>query len=316
MAGNRARAALLEPNQIIGKAPFRVLVIEDDQVHFLYVQHLLELIFSGRLAVEWARDRHTAVERLRSGAFDVCLLDYLILDGNAREILEEATPSLLDTAIIVVSAFEDKEFVLEALRSGADDYVIKGRFTAPELERAIQFSVYRKYKEVALRRRALYDPLTGLANRDLLFDRLEEMRKYALRHQARFGVAVIDIDNLKKINDAFGHEAGDMLIQSVGQSLTGALRDSDIVARIGGDEMVAVMKDVGGTDHLGKVCANIDQAIRRERLFFRGEVVAPTCSIGAAMYPDSGTDLQDLVRTADQAMYQVKRNGGGGWRVV
>ncbi len=309
------KAALAQPDEIIGKAPFRVLVVEDDNVHYIYVQHLLECIFEGRLAVEWAREKEPAIELLRSNSFDVCLLDYLIKGANAKQILEAVNPGILDTAIIVVSAFEDKDFVLEALRAGADDYVIKGRFTAAELERAIQFSVYRKYKEVMLRRKAMYDPLTGLANRDLLLDRLDEARKYAKRHRGAFGVAVLDIDNLKKVNAAYGHEAGDILIQAVSQALTATLRESDVVARLGGDEMVAVLKDVSGRDQLSKVFRHMVLAVGRERLFFRGEMVVPSCSVGAVLYPEDGNDPLQLITMADEAMYRVKRTGGGAFLV-
>lgn len=309
------KAALAQPDEIIGKSPFRVLVVEDDTVHYIYVQHILECIFEGRLAIEWAREKEAAIECLRSNSFDVCLLDYLIKGANAKQILEAVNPGVLDTAVIVVSAFEDKDFVLEALRAGADDYVIKGRFTAAELERAIQFSVYRKYKEVMLRRKAMYDPLTGLANRDLLLDRLEEARKYAKRTRRGFGVAVLDIDNLKSVNDTYGHEAGDVLIQAVSQALTTCLRESDVVARLGGDEMVAVLKDVGDREHLGKVCSNMLEAISRERLFFRGEMVVPSCSVGAVLYPEDGNDPLHLLTLADEAMYRVKRTGGGSFLV-
>lgn len=305
------KAALAQPDEIIGKSPFRVLVVEDDTVHYIYVQHVLECIFQGRLAIEWAREMEAAIESLRSNTFDVCLLDYLIKGANAKQIMDAVNPGILDTAIIVVSAFEDKDFVLDALRAGADDYVIKGRFTATELERAIQFSVYRKYKEVMLRRKAMYDPLTGLANRDLLLDRLDEARKYAKRHRRAFGVAVLDIDNLKRVNETYGHEAGDVLLQAVSQALTGTLRESDVVARLGGDEMVALLKDIDARDQLGKVCANMVEAIGRERLFFRGEMVVPSCSIGAVLYPEDSNDPLHLLHLADEAMYRVKRTGGG-----
>lgn len=309
------KAALAQPDEIIGKAPFRVLVVEDDTVHYMYVQHILECIFEGRLAIEWAREREAAIDALRGNNFDVCLLDYLIKGANARQILEAVNPGILDTAIIVVSAFEDKDFVLEALRAGADDYVIKGRFTAAELERAIQFSVYRKYKEVMLRRKAMYDPLTGLANRDLLFDRLDEVRKYAKRNRSSFGVALLDIDNLKRVNESYGHEAGDVLIQAVSQAVTNTLRESDVVARLGGDEMVAVLRDVSGRDRLAKVCSNLITAVGKERLFFHGEMVVPSCSIGAVLYPEDGNDPLHLLTLADEAMYRVKRTGGGSFLV-
>lgn len=305
-----------DPEEVLQRSPFHILVVEDDPVHFLLVQHLLESIFKDRLFLHWNKTVDTAIDSLRTGHYDVCLLDYLIQDGNAKMILDSVNVGLLNTAIIVVSAFEERSFILDALRAGADDYVLKGRFTAPELEKAIQFATYRKHKESVLRRRALYDPLTGLANRDLIYDRLDEARKYARRQNSRFAIAVLDIDRLKEINDNFGHAAGDTLIQATSQSIVASLRESDIVGRIGGDEFVAVLKDINAPGDLEKICSSICRSVSREPLIFSEGTVTPSCSIGVAVFPDKSQDIPLLFDLADKAMYQVKRQGGGGFQVA
>lgn len=307
---------MVKPADILGKTPLRGLIVEDDSYHYMYLKQLLERAMPNRVVVEWTKDAPTAITRLKAEGFDFCLLDFLLQDGDARLVLEHSDPAALDTAFIVVSAHEDRAFVNDALRWGADDYLIKGNFNAAELERAVQFSLYRKQKERALRQKALYDPLTGLANRSLLLDRLEEIRKYAKRNHGSFAVAMIDIDRLKQVNDSFGHEAGDLLIRAVSAAVSSALRESDVVARVGGDELIAVLRDIHDRDGLAQVCTTLIEAVRRERLFIRGQPLAPSCSIGAALFPNAAADLTSLLHQADRAMYDIKRTGGDGWRLA
>ncbi len=293
----------------------RVLIVEDDSFHYVYVKKQLERAFPVGLTVEWARDVDAAITMLRSDGFDVCLLDFLLGGADAATVMSAAPPDELATAFIVVSAFEDEDFVRQALERGADDYLLKGCFNTRELERAIQFSLYRKRKMRLLRKRALYDPLTGLANRALVFDRVEEMRKYARRNRTGFALAVVDLDELKRVNDTHGHEAGDKLIRAVAGALAGSVRESDVVGRIGGDELLVALKDIGTVEQLARVCTNMLNAVRRQPLAFGRDTVVPSCSIGAALYPDASDRIDRLVEIADAAMYEIKRGGGDGWRI-
>ena len=309
------RAASFDPETIMSKDPFRVLLVEDDQIHYIYAEFLLNTIFGARLQLTWVREAEEAVEQLLSNSYDICLLDYLLKGANARDVLGAVNLGLLDTAIIVVSAFEEREFVLQALRSGADDYVIKGRFNDKELERAIHYSVYRKWKEIVLRQKALYDPLTGLANRNLLHDRLQEVSKYSTRHQKKFAIMVFDVDGLKQVNDRFGHMVGDRLIKRASEVVVATLRSSDTVARVGGDEFVAVLKDVRDIEAIERICRNVCATVNGESPV-AGEDLRMSCSIGVSIYPDCGLDIDELLRKADEAMYVVKRGGGNGYRMA
>ena len=170
LIGSNEQPAFQDPEDVCSKTPFRVLVVEDDLVHFTYCEYLLQTIYGDKLYLERATNCHDAVDKLNSREFEVCLLDYLVEGGNAKDVLSRVDFDRVDTPIIVISAFDDRQFVLDALRHGADDFVIKGRFSNTELHQAIQYAIYRKYKELRLRQRALYDQLTGLANRHLLYE--------------------------------------------------------------------------------------------------------------------------------------------------
>lgn len=167
----------------------------------------------------------------------------------------------------------------------------------------------RKQAEEALLRMANHDALTGLPNRVLLQDRLSHAVAHAQRAGRQVGVMFIDLDRFKHVNDSLGHDAGDHMIVEIARRLAGSLRESDTVARQGGDEFVVVLADLSGPDDAakvaGKVLANLFQPLE-----LCGQEVFPTASIGIAMYPGDGADSQGLLKCADSAMYHAKAQGG------
>ncbi|MBI3446137.1 MAG: diguanylate cyclase, partial [Magnetospirillum sp.] len=237
---------------------------------------------------------------------------YLVKDGNAKDVLSRIDFGIIETPIIVISAFDDREFMLEALRHGADDYVVKGRFGESDLHRAIQYAIYRKYKELRLRQRALYDPLTGLANRHLFFDRLDEVHRFSTRHNEKYAVMVVDLDRLKHVNDSMGHEAGDRYIRAAANGLVCSMRASDTVARAGGDEFVAILKNIRDKRSLERLCGVVRETIAAKAAA-ESDLPGPlTCSIGIAVSPDDTESPAEMLRLADAAMYVIKRQGGNG----
>ncbi|GAC1571251.1 MAG: hypothetical protein NVS3B18_04230 [Candidatus Dormibacteria bacterium] len=168
-------------------------------------------------------------------------------------------------------------------------------------------------RQAALEFRATHDPLTGLANRDLLVDRIGTALRQARRSGSGLAVMMVDLDNFKALNDANGHEYGDNVLKEVAARLVATVRDSDTVARIGGDEfaILAVGDDVEGAARLAaKLCAASRAAVAATI-----EGAAPLAwSIGVAVFPDHGTDTPALLRSADRAMYAAKR-AASGWAV-
>ncbi|KIL98418.1 diguanylate cyclase/phosphodiesterase (GGDEF & EAL domains) with PAS/PAC sensor(s) [Paramagnetospirillum magnetotacticum MS-1] len=303
-----------DPQDVCAKSPFQVLVVEDDLVHFTYCEHVLRSLYGDALELERAVDCLGAIELLSSGRFDICLLDYMVKDGNAKDVLTRIDFGCVDTPIIVISAFDDRDYMLEALRHGADDYVVKGRFTESDLHRAIQYAIYRKYKELRLRQRALYDPLTGLANRHLFFDRLDEVHRFSTRHGEKYAVMVVDLDRLKHVNDSMGHEAGDRYIRAAANGLVCSMRSSDTVARAGGDEFVAILKNIRDKRSLARLCTQVRDSIAAKAEAEEDLPGPLTCSIGVSVNPDDTQSPAEMLRLADSAMYAVKRQGGNGYR--
>jgi diguanylate cyclase (GGDEF)-like protein len=158
---------------------------------------------------------------------------------------------------------------------------------------------------------AHHDHLTGLPNRTLLRDRLHQAIMRAQRHEFRVAIFMLDIDHFKKINDTYGHAHGDALLFAVGKRLLASVRETDTVARIGGDEFVIVMPDFKTLDDV-KRCAHELVEKTALPLPLEDEAISITLSIGLCIYPDCEFDEEQLLKNADAAMYTVKARGRNG----
>lgn len=155
-----------------------------------------------------------------------------------------------------------------------------------------------------------HDSLTGLANRTLLWDRLDHAVHLAQRHQTLVAAVLIDLDNFKTINDTFGHDAGDAVLKVVARRLQAAVRDSDTVARMSGDEFVMVLVDQPSLRYTLRMVERVRRALVMP-VAFGGNEIPVGASLGVAAFPHDGRTSADLVRAADMAMYRAKGNGGG-----
>ena len=163
-----------------------------------------------------------------------------------------------------------------------------------------------------MQRRLLTDPLTGLANREALLRRVEDrIVQQRRRGDPRpFGVLFVDINPFKTINDEFGHDIGDAVLQELGRRLSAAVRADDLVARFAGDEFLVLLDSVERREDAERVCANLEELLRQPLEVLTGSSsLAPAlgAAIGVAIYPEDGQDVDTLVRHADQAMYLRKR---------
>jgi diguanylate cyclase (GGDEF)-like protein len=160
-----------------------------------------------------------------------------------------------------------------------------------------------------LERQANYDALTGLANRNLLLDRLGQALIYARRHERMAAVLVMDLDRFKNINDSLGHSEGDVLLCEVARRLRDCVREGDTVARFGGDEFVVVFADMATIADVAPLAHKILAAVAAP-MRIGGQEHTASVSIGISGYPQDGDDVDALLRNADTAMYRAKEQGG------
>jgi len=169
--------------------------------------------------------------------------------------------------------------------------------------------VERKRAEEHLRFLAHHDPLTGLTNRSLFYDRLKTALRAANRNEGGLALLYLDLNNFKPINDTHGHEAGDQLLIQIARRLEECTRETDTVARMGGDEFTVLLTEIGDRAALDTAVAKIRDVITRP--FLLGTDCLPvSCSIGLALYPDDGNTARQLLGMADARMYAEKRGTG------
>jgi diguanylate cyclase (GGDEF)-like protein len=174
--------------------------------------------------------------------------------------------------------------------------------------------LYSEYLDIRTKldsttRDANHDPLTGLPNRLLCKDRLQQAIARARREGGTVGLLFVDLDRFKEVNDTLGHAIGDRLLIEFSQRIVGKLRDSDSAARLGGDEFVVIAPGVAGEADLHIVAGKIIDAMRYPFLFDGHEIYAGI-SIGIALFPGNGDSAEELLRQADMAMYAAKAEGG------
>lgn len=155
---------------------------------------------------------------------------------------------------------------------------------------------------------ATHDELTGLPNRNLLKDRLQQAILQAERNQDNVGLLFIDIDHFKLINESIGHLAGDQLLKAIAERLSGCIRDGDTISRYGGDEFVIVLRNIEKSHHVASICEAISRAISNP-FSMQEKKLHVSCSIGIALYPRDGDDAETLSKYADMALYRAKDLG-------
>ncbi len=160
---------------------------------------------------------------------------------------------------------------------------------------------------------ATHDSLTGLPNRLLLADRLDQAIAHAERRERRFAVMVMDLDRFKSINDSLGHLSGDELLKEAARRLAARLRRTDTLARLAGDEFVILINEIGGLHDAESIASGVLSDIGRP-VALAGLDVHVSASIGISVYPDDGTDAETLLQHADAAMYHAKKNGRNGFQ--
>jgi diguanylate cyclase (GGDEF)-like protein len=166
----------------------------------------------------------------------------------------------------------------------------------------------RKKAEKLLKEMATHDNLTGLPNRKLFQYKLKSSLELAKKNHLLLGILFVDLDGFKKINDNFGHDSGDIVLKTIAERLLRSVRKSDMVSRFGGDEFIIIMEHLENTNTIVDTCKRIISEVARTIIIGNNEGNV-TASIGVAVYPTDGDQMNKLMKKADDAMYRAKRSG-------
>lgn len=250
-------------------------------------------------------------------------LDYLLAEDMllpARLVRDDLSCIDVD---VVLTRFDDSKttLMLEARDITNHNKAVEALFQVNKtLEQRVEERTRELTEEIALRQEveeklrhsASHDGLTGLPNRNLLIERISAALASGHREQRNFALLFIDLDGFKAINDKWGHEAGDQLLIEVAKRISGHLRETDTVARIGGDEFVILLSDITGRASVSLFAEKVVDLISAPYTEGTGKAEI-SASIGIALYPDDGGDCHVLLKKADEAMYNVKKRGRNGF---
>ncbi len=282
-----------------------VLFVGSRSADVRLLQQLIDASPAGaRFALETSDETEAARERLRRGDVDAVLLDALIPGGlEAMAPLVAADPA---APLLVLSPVDDERLGLKALRAGAQDFLVKDRLDGKVLTHAVRYAIERHRLRSQLQDMSFLDELTGLYNRRGFVTLAMQDVRIARRSKQSLLLAFGDLDDLKLINDTHGHAEGDAALRDVSGIMRRTFRDSDLIARIGGDEFAVLVRGAEA-DNVEVLRHRLNEELqafaRQARRRYRIAI-----SLGFAHRPAASvTTVENLLRSADRALYQEKR---------
>ncbi|HEY3176477.1 MAG TPA: EAL domain-containing protein [Candidatus Polarisedimenticolia bacterium] len=287
----------------------KVLLVEDSPADAgLTIGHLSENPAGVRFEVTHVANLKEAEHQLLEYPFDAILLDLGLADSGGLESLVQASDIAAGVPIVILSGLQDEMTAVQAVRRGAQDYLVKGLGDGSHLPRSILFALERNRTQQRIDHLAHYDGLTDIANRGLFHERLELTLARARRNQEYVALLFLDLDRFKQVNDTLGHAAGDLLLKGVAQRLRSCTRASDTVARLSGDEFALVVPGIARVEDVGALAQKILDALTAPFLL-EGHELRVTASLGISFFPGDGLDAGTLLNNADVAMYGAKLKG-------
>jgi diguanylate cyclase (GGDEF)-like protein len=283
---------------------------------------LLERVLGGAgyVSVASTMNPDLVCQLHRENRYDLILLDLEMPGTDGFQIMDGLKEVETDGYLPVLAVTAHPAHKLRALQCGAKDFISKPFDLAEVLMRVHNMLEVRLLHEAArshgrmLESLALRDPLTGLANRRLLAERLSMALVHARRNQSAMAVVYLDLDGFKQVNNTLGHGAGDELLKMVAARLVATVREEDTVARLGGDEFVMGLWHLTLADDAATVASKVIEVVSQP-YDIEGRAVSITASAGIGIYPLHGEDADTLLRNADLALYEAKRAGKNAYRV-
>ena len=311
----RLRGALEEFSlHSAGKAPpvnpltdnAMVVVADDDRA----MRQMIHKVLAGNgFRVEQAENGAQALEICASSAPDIVLMDALmpVMDGFEACARLRQQPGTENIPVLMVTGLNDEQSVDRAMRAGASDFITKPIYW-PLLLQRLGHILANQRAEKQIKHLAYHDTLTGLPNRVLFHDRLQQALSQAVREGYTMGLMFLDLDRFKIINDTLGHDVGDELLKAVSQRLVNCIRQGDTVVRLGGDEFTIILPNISKAGDAAFVAQKILDTLAEPFLLSQQELHI-TSSIGISLYPNDGKNTQTLIKNADIAMYRAKDLG-------
>jgi two-component system cell cycle response regulator len=290
----------------------RILLVDDSDDAFEIIKETLRDINFNDLSR--AVNIKEALTVLKQDKFDLILLDHVLNDGTGFDFLAKIAEEGIEIPVIVVTGQGSEMLVSQMIREGASDYLPKSKLSTESLSRAInntiekaRLKVEAKKAQARMAEMSTIDELTKLANRRYFMEALEGELERARRYKTEMMLAIMDLDHFKKINDTYGHLAGDMVLSEIGKELKEHIRYNDLACRYGGEELAVILPNT----NQDSACMAYERFRKmiEERLFeYESNKLDVRVSIGIASSNDSKSS-NDLIAHADIALYKAKETG-------
>lgn len=299
----------------------QVLLVEPDAQKTQRIKQYLGTCNAFVVNVDRARSLRNVLSLIKASSYDILLLS---LNHNQKQNLnaiQRARRANPDLPIIILSDTNDEVLSLQGLKHGIQDWVALDEIQPEALIRVVRHAIERQkiIRDLENQRQrahqiATHDPLTGLPNRILLNDRLNQAINRIDRYGSLLALVYLDLDRFKIVNDSLGHSMGDALLKEVATRLSACIRKSDSLARISGDEFIFILDNLKSKRIACTISAKILKSLSTA-FYIKGHELFISGTVGVAYYPKDASTAEGLVNAADSAMYSAKENGRNGYRV-
>lgn len=292
---------------------FNILLIEDNRADARLIHELVSEVKSANLDFEFAENLSEGLSRLGYPGIDAVLLDLYLPNSQGMETFFRVRSRAGNIPILLLTGLSDEDLAIRAVREGAQDYLVKGQVNGNLLVRAVNYAIERQRLLAQLgearqeaQRLTLIDDLTGLYNRRGFYTLSEQQWRLSGRKKQILVLIYCDFDNLKRINDSSGHRIGDQALILVAQLLQSTFRESDIIARMGGDEFAVLAIEAESNGE--RMITRLNE--RLETFNLSQEFKWPlSLSTGWALYdPEKSHSIDDILALADAQMYKAKQS--------
>jgi diguanylate cyclase (GGDEF)-like protein len=289
--------------------PIKILLVEDNAVQIILIKAMLQTLDSKQsylkqLELICATQLSEGLLYLADGDVDIVLLDLSLPDTDGLETILTLREHNQDVPVVILTSHDDEALAVEALQSGAQDYLVKGQINREMLVRSLRYALERHRLMCNL---SFMDDLTGLYNRRGFMAVADQHLKLSRRTRRECLLLYADMDGLKQINDTYGHQEGSNALKKVADVLRAVFRDSDIISRLGGDEYTILMLDASAGS--GSVVAKRLQEHLDRHNAGTGLLYELSLSLGMVrVEPEVSHSLEELIAASDKEMYENKRS--------
>lgn len=287
----------------------RILLLSNELGEYRRFADMLSAIEPCSYQLLWCEQLDNSLNEISTGNYEAVLLDCQHHSQTALQILSEAIDQGCTTPIIVLTEQLNSPAANTAMQKGAFDYLASENLDNYVLERCLGHAVEKRQVDKKLSQLNLYDPLTGIPNRMLFRQTLDRAVEQAKLQRSFLALLVINLDGFKKVNESYGSESGDQLVTAMAQRLGRCVRKSDSIARIGGDEFSLILDDCNDPEDVSLVAKKVIDVLC-EPFTVSGVPLIMSCSIGIAIYHESGDNVDDMLRSANMALVEAKSQRG------